>query len=208
MLVAPRHGFVFLASPKTGTSAIEQAFAPYVQLASQGHRRIKHTPPERFEKFLVPYLEDCGFRRKRYEVVSVVREPIDLLRSWWRYRSRGKLKRPRHKYHHRYTGDMTFAEFGEVVLAGRGDLSRPSKFLTRDDGSLGVDRLFRYDDLGDLHAWFCERVGEDVPALERVNTSPPREADELDDGMVARLREYLADDYHLYDLAEGHQRLT
>lgn len=118
MLLAPRYGFVFLAIPKTGTSAIETAFRPYAQVATQGIPAIKHTRYAEFQRFLQPFLAAKGFPRDSYEVVCVFREPIDWLSSWWRYRSRGKLADHSSTKHHRYTGELSFEQFARAYMEG------------------------------------------------------------------------------------------
>jgi hypothetical protein len=118
MLLAPRYGFVFLAIPKTGTSAIETAFRPYAQVATQGIPAIKHTRYAEFQRFLQPFLAAKDFPRDSYEVVCVFREPIDWLSSWWRYRSRGKLADHSSTKHHRYTGELSFEQFARAYMEG------------------------------------------------------------------------------------------
>ena len=60
-----------------------------------------------------PILARYGYPRGRYELVCIIREPIDWTASWWRYRSRpatvGKAS---------YTGDMSFDEFADRVIDG------------------------------------------------------------------------------------------
>ncbi len=94
MLLAPGKGFVFLASTKSGSTSIETAFMTHSQMILRKPPAIKHTTYAGFQRFLQPFLNSKGFPRESYEVVCVVREPIDWLSSWWRYRSREKLANP------------------------------------------------------------------------------------------------------------------
>jgi hypothetical protein len=199
MLLAPRHGFVFLAIPKTGTSAIETAFRPYAQVAPQGIPAIKHTKYAEFQRFLQPFLAAKGFPRDSYEVVCVFREPIDWLSSWWRYRSRGKLADPSNPKHHRYTGEVTFEQFARAYMESNNREGHQSRFVRARRGQTEIDRVFRYDRLDLLVNFLCEKIGEDVD-LEVKNVSPKRSFS-LSEVCERDLREFLRPEYRIYQRA-------
>jgi hypothetical protein len=201
MLLAPRHGFVFLAIPKTGTSAIETAFRPYAQIAPQGIPAIKHTRYAEFQRFLQPFLAAKGFPRESYEVVCVFREPIDWLSSFWRYRSRGKLADPSSPKHRRYTGDVSFEQFAREYMEGSNQGGRPSAFVRARSGQAEVDRVFRYDRLDLLVNFLCEKIGEDVE-LGIKNVSPKRSFS-LSEECERELREFFQPEYRIYQRAIG-----
>jgi hypothetical protein len=196
MLLAPSHGFVFIAIPKTGTSAIETAFRPYAQVAPQGIPAIKHTTYVEFQRFLQPFLANKGFPRDSYEVVCVFREPIDWLSSWWRYRSREKLADPSSPRHHRYTGDVSFEQFARAYLEGNNGESRQSRFVRARRGHAEVDRIFRYDRLDLLVDYLCEKIGEDVQVGIK-NVSPERPFS-LSEECERELKEFLRLEYRIY----------
>ena len=199
MLLAPRQGFVFLAIPKTGTSAVETAFRPYAQVAPQGIPAIKHTKYSEFQRFLQPFLAAKGFPRESYEVVCVFREPIDWLSSLWRYRSRGKLADPSSTRHRRYTGDVSFEQFAREYMQDGNQSGRPSRFVRARRGQAEVDRVFRYDRLDLLVDFLCEKIGEDVN-LEVKNVSPVRSFS-LSSECENELREFLRPEYRIYQRA-------
>jgi len=199
VLLAPRHGFVFLAIPKTGTSAIETAVRPYAQVAPQGIPAIKHTKYAEFQRFLQPFLAAKGFPRDSYEVVCVFREPIDWLSSWWRYRSRGKLADPSNPKHHRYTGDVTFEQFARAYMESDNREGHQSRFVRARRGQTEIDRIFRYDRLDLLVEFLCEKIGEDVD-LEVKNVSPERSFS-LSEECERELREFLQPEYRIYERA-------
>jgi hypothetical protein len=199
VLLAPRHGFVFLAIPKTASSAIESAFRPYAQLAPQGSPAIKHTKYAEFQHFLEPFLAAKGFPRDSYEVVCVFREPIDWLSSSWRYRSRGKLADPSSPKHHRYTGHISFEQFVRAYMKRSNRVGRPSKFVRARRGQAEVDRVFRYDRLDLLVDFLCEKVGEDVEVgIENVS---PKRSFSLSTECERELREYFKPEYRIYQRA-------
>jgi hypothetical protein len=196
MLLAPSHGFVFIAIPKTGTSAIETAFRPHAQVAPQGIPAIKHTTYVEFQRFLQPFLANKGFPRDSYEVVCVFREPIDWLSSWWRYRSREKLADPSSPRHHRYTGDVSFEQFARAYMEGNSGESRQSRFVRARREHAEVDRIFRYDRLDLLVDFLCEKIGEDVQVGIK-NVSPERPFS-LSEECERELQEFLRLEYRIY----------
>lgn len=204
MLVAPRHGFVFLAVPKTGSTSIEHAFREHTDLASQGHPLFKHTKYTTFQRFLQPFLASKGFPRGSYEVVCLFREPIDWLSSWWRYRSREELANPSRPAHRNYTGDVSFEQFVEAYMKGEEQFARvgrPSEFVQAHPGQAGVDRIFRYERLDLLVEYLCEKVGNDV----EVGTSnvSPKLSHSLSEEVEEELRTFLEPEYRIYQKAIG-----
>jgi hypothetical protein len=205
MLLAPRHGFVFLAMRKTGSTAIEAAFRPYAQLAHQGGApAIKHTNYADFQRFLEPYLAAKGWPRSSYEVVCVVREPLDWLSSWWRYRSRKELASPSHQNHRSYAGHVSAEQFAYAYMKGEGQLVarmvRPSEFVLPLPGRAEVDRVFRYDRLDLLISFLREKVGEEVEVSFK-NVSPKEREFSLPETCERELREFFAPEYRIYGRA-------
>ena len=212
MLLAPEKGFVLLAPPKTATTAIEDAFRPYSSVSLQKNP-FKHTRYDEFQRFLQPWLEAKRFPRDSYEVVCVVREPMDWLNSWWRYRSREGLARPSHPKHRNYAGHLSFEQFARVYMeshAGERSVNgskrfvrvgRFSKFVRPLPGEPGVDRIFRYEHLDLLVGHLREKVGEEVEVGVR-NVSPERSFS-LSEGCERDLREFFAPEYELYERAVG-----
>ncbi len=212
MLLAPEKGFVLLSPPKTASTSIEQAFRPYSDVSMQ-RNPFKHTRYDEFQRFLQPWLDAKGFPRDSYEVVCVVREPIEWLNSWWRYRSREGLARPSHPEHRKYAGHLSFEQFARAYMEShpgersvKGDkrfarVGRPSKFAKSLPGEPEVDRIFRYERLDLLVGYLCGKVGEEV-AVGFRNVSPERSFS-LSEGCERELRRFLAPEYELYKRAIG-----
>ena len=196
MLGAPRFGFVFLSSTKSGSTALEEAFAPYAQVILRGPPRLKHANASAMHRFVEPLLEAHGFPRDSYEVSAIIREPLDWLLSWWRYRSRDELRRGSKA--DVYAGNTSFEDWANHQIDNemRG-IGRMSRFVSRPDGTMGVDRLWRYDNLEGAHAWMSECVGKKVP-LAQVNVSPPRQYD-VPEALRHRIETYFAPEYELYE---------
>ena len=118
--------------------------------------------------------------------MCLVRHPLDRAVSWWKYRARPEaLGQPN------YTGDLSFAEFADRLVGGEVPLGTSSNFVTDADGTVIVDRMYRYEHLDAATAWMSERLGIAAPALEPTNVSPAREG-EMDAATRARLEEHFA----------------
>ena len=77
-----------------------------------------------------------------------------------------------------YTGDLSFAEFADRLVGGEVPLGTSSNFVTDADGTVIVDRMYRYEHLDAATAWMSERLGiarADARADQRL--SGPRGGD-------------------------------
>ena len=202
MLIAPSNGFVFLATTKTGSTAIEGAFRPYAQLVTRSSPTFKHTKYAKFQRFLRPYLASQGFPRDSYEVVCAFREPVDWLASWWRYRSREELADPALPKHSNYAGHVSFEQFVRAYMDGEeqfAQVGRQAEFVRARRGQPQVDRIFRYDRLDLLVDFLCEKVGEEVEVgIENVS---PKRSFSLSEGCEHELHTFFAPEYRIYEQA-------
>lgn len=190
-----RAGFCFLAMTKTGSTAVERAFQRHAELVVRRPPRMKHATARTFDRVFVPVLEFYGHPRESYELVCVVREPVDWAHSWWRYRARpGSEGSPQH------TGGVSFDEFAERIVAGEVDLGSSSNFVRVRAGRPPVERVYRYEHLDVAAAWMAGRLGVDVPAMGQVNTSPPA-ADPVAASTRRLLEEHYARDVVLHESA-------
>ncbi len=211
MILAPRHGFVFLAMPRAASSSLERAFKPYAQLMQAARNpRLKHTNYGEFQRFLEPWLEAKGFPRESYEVVCAFREPVDWLGSWWRYRSREEISDPSHWNHKNYAGHVSFGEFARAYVDDSAQFARiedpagvrrPSEFVRPEPGGAEIDRVFRQDRLDLLVDFLRGKVGEEVEMQVR-NASPRRPAS-MSEACERELREFFAPEYGIYQRAIG-----
>jgi hypothetical protein len=170
---------VILSQPKTGTTALDHALAPRASISVNNPPAMKHVPYHKFMTFVAPWLQaQTGLARSQYDVVSVMREPIDWLGSWYRYRTREQLKETTNrKRRGNYTGNVTFDEFVQEVLKPKSEratyagLGSPCGVALNSDGGVGCDRIFPYEDLSGLHELIEERSKNPV-YLKLMNVSP------------------------------------
>ena len=89
MLVFFKENLVFLAVPKTGTTAYETALRGRADIIYRKRPSLKHTPARKFVRVIAPYLDSAHDLRP--ETMAVIREPVDQMRSWYRYRQKPAL---------------------------------------------------------------------------------------------------------------------
>ena len=188
-------GFVFLSTPKAGSTALQRHFARHAEILFRQPPGMKHMSAVTFEATMAPWLARYGHPRESYETVCLVRHPVDRALSWWRYRSRPELGRA-----HNSTAGTSFAEFAGGLIDGRVPLGSSANFVTDLQGRVIVDRIYRYEHLAAATAWMAERLGIAPPVLDPANVSPARVV-ELDDDLRARLEAHYAADLVVYDAA-------
>ncbi len=191
MLIFWEKDLVFLANPKAGSTAIEAALEPLANLAVQRPPELKHANLSSYRQYVAPWLASAG--RKQPTTIAVMREPVDWLRSWYRFRIRDDVDDPEHEM----TG-VSFTEFVKAYMAEDSQLRRSignqSGFLTNDGQQ--VDRIFRYEDMDNLTHFMEERL-DCALHLPRVNV-PPSVDVALEPALEGQLREFLNDDVKLY----------
>lgn len=196
MLVFWKQKLVFLAVPKTGTSAIEEALGPIADMRITNPPLFKHMPLVRFNTYIKPFILE-NFDVK-IETVAVVRNPIEWLGSWYRYRGRPDLIGNANS-----TADMSFDSFVEGYLRNKkpaySNVGSQAVFVSRHKGPVGVTHLFQYEQMDQLIRFLEERLGTSI-SLARINQSPASSV-ELSAGMEARLRKKRAEEFAVWEAA-------
>jgi hypothetical protein len=192
MLVFWDQRLAFLATPKTGSTAIESALEPLSALVVQRPPILKHTSVQRFHRFMGPYLEVASGHS--FSVAALMREPRDWLGSWYRYRQRDDVADPA-----KSTVDVSFDEFVNAYCSDNppdfAAVGSQARFLkSRKDR--GVDHLFRYENIDGFVAFLEDRLGCEI-VLPRLNVSPAGTVD-LTSRTAAKLESFAAEDFNLY----------
>lgn len=192
MLVFWKERLVYLATPKTGSTAIEAALGPLASVAIQRPPELKHTSVRRYWQSFAPFIENAA--GEGFTVVAMMREPVDWLGSWYRYRQRDGMRRPENS-----TKGLSFDEFVDAYLAPKrppyADVGRQGAFLAPQD-TRGTDRIFCYERIGGFVDFLEDRLDCEI-ILPRLNVSPPGTV-ALEPATEARLRAALADDFALH----------
>lgn len=196
MLYFHKHKLVFLAAPKSGSTAIEHALASQADIVFQNDPRLKHCTFQRYkwrvEKAILMFTDTPP------ETTALIRRLDDWLGSWFRFRQGAWLNGTP-----RSTRGMSFDEFVEGYLTDPqpafAEVGRPGRFLTQPKTRATVDHLFRYDAMAAFTDWLSARLEQPV-ALERRNVSPDWQIT-LASELRAQLEDKFADDYALYENA-------
>ncbi|MEO0344369.1 MAG: gamma-glutamyl kinase [Pseudomonadota bacterium] len=192
MLVFLEQSLLIYAPPKTGTTALHRALAPHADLVLRGP--AKHISTIRAEKKLLPLLSSLNAPMP--QGFAIIREPIDWLHSWYRYRTRPDVSEDKS------TATLSFDTFVNAYLEhdrpAFARIGQQSKFLS-GGGTLSVRHLFAYDHMDHAVEFLNKRLGLTF-GLEWVNASPEVKLD-LSSENRNRLKHHFAADYALYQNA-------
>jgi hypothetical protein len=194
MLVFSKAKLVFLSVPKTGTTAYQEALEPHATMILRDPPELKHAPVFRYNRYFRPMLE--RFIGEDLDILAVMRDPVDWLGSWYRYR-----RRPFLNGHRSSTAQVSFDDFVDAYAKGTpppfAKVGSQAKFLEPQRNGTAVTHLFRYEDQQGLHAFLKERLGQTV-TTERRNVSPRMEL-ELSPEVEKKLLRKCPDEFTLYD---------
>ena len=199
MLMFHKAKLVFLAVPKTGTTAYAQALEPLATMVVRDPPELKHAPVYRYNRFFRPMFEK--FVGEDLTVVAVMREPIDWLGSWYRYR-----KRPFLDGQPTSTRDIDFDTFVDAYAKGDtppfANVGGQARFLRPHQNGTKVTHVFRYEDQAGLTAFLEERLETQI-VTQTINASPKENLD-LSEATEAKLRRKFATDFEVYNsIKEG-----
>ncbi|MFH5774592.1 gamma-glutamyl kinase [Paracoccus sp. NGMCC 1.201697] len=195
MLIFIEPRLVLLSVPKTGTTALEQALLPHAEISFRSRPEIKHINHRQYLKQIRPLLAPLG--HPSFDRVAVIREPLDWLRSWYRYRARDALIG-----HPNSTAQISFEQFLRDYLSegerpAHARLGRQSDFLLDATGRISIQHLYRYEALPELVRFLSQRIGVPI-SLGRSNVSPEAATD-LDPKAEVWARAALAREYEVWE---------
>ncbi len=199
MLIGVRKRFIFVAVTKTGSTAVQAALLDHAEIdhglsPARKHMRLRHAL-ERFD-FL---FDQPATARARFFAFGVMREPIDWLQSWYRFRLDPRVRDP-------IPPDEGFAAF--CARAERGDdfnfhladgrRNLQSDFFVSQQGAVLADYIIPYHTLATHYAHIAHSLG--LPATLPVrNRSRRRDRVEVPPDLRRRLQEFYAPDYALFE---------
>jgi len=194
MMVFLRQKLVFFATPKTASTSIEKALGSSCDIRISKVPNAKHTPFRKYERLLKPFI--MSLTHDEPDTVAVIREPIEWLGSWYRYRSRDALSG-----HQNSTTGVTFNQFVESYLSETPEpfarVGSQSKFMADKDENMGLSHLFRYEDMSGLVRFLQLRLNKQFE-LERKNVSPSADL-KLATSLQSELEKALAQDFEIYE---------
>ncbi len=184
-----KQNLAFLAVPKTGTTAYEMALRGEADIIFA--KRRKHMTAGQFQRRMMPFLKD--FYRVQPERMAIMRDPIEQIRSWYRYRSAPGSK-----------NSVQGRSFDEFVLATLQDpepayaaIGSQYGFLTMANGKQPVEHLFAYETQMVVRKWLEQRFEKslDFPVKNVSHNAPTPLSPEVE----AKLRKARAPEFALYD---------
>lgn len=196
MLISVRKRFVFVANSKTASTSIEQALSTHAEIMRGGtaqHKHISMREALREYAFLFDqpaYAPDTFFR------FGVMRDPIDWIQSWYRYRRGNKVANP-------LPQDLSFEEFWARkdwnIQRANGKKHLQRDFFVGADGTVLVDCIIPYREIGTQFGAICDALGI-KSTLPRKNVSNIQDTGtDLSDDLKAEMTAFYAEDYALLD---------
>ena len=192
MLIFSRQNLAYLAVPKTGSTAIEMALRPRADIVFAKHR--KHLPARGFHNRVAPFLA------KSFDLhpdrIAVLRDPVDQLSSWYRYRTSADLRGS-----DKSTADISFDQFVLDVISddppAHAGVGSQYRFLTSDQGEVLVHKLFAYSERRLLQGFLEDRF--DAPLTFKSKNVSPQIDTPLSHETRERLRAARPEEFALYD---------
>jgi hypothetical protein len=196
MLVFWKQRLVMLAVPKTGTSAYARALGPIASMVVSDPPELKHAPVFRYNRFFRPMFDRVG--GDDMDLLAVIREPVDWLGSWYRYRQRDFLDGKATS-----TKGMSFDAFCDAYVQGErppfADVGSQAKFIEPRPNGIAVTHLFKYENQTGLLDFLEDRLETQID-LPRANVSPRRELS-LSPNIEAKLHRKCAEDFEAWTQA-------
>ena len=197
MLVFWPKRLVYLAVPKTGSSAIESVLHPFADIQFKSPPRLKHAKAgtmRNFRKLFSPL--DPG----EFEQVAVMRDPLEWLGSWYRYRARKELDGNQNS-----TANISFEEFIDAVISKNpppfAHVGSQFRFLCAEGETPVADRIYPYTRINDLFTYLEKRleISFEIPDANMSEIAPLS----LSDACLARLMDARSAEFALYEQVEA-----
>lgn len=194
MLIFWKARLAFLAVPKTGSTAYEAALGPHASIIVNAPPELRHAPLYRYNRFFRPMFEKP--LKTQMDTMAVMREPLDWLGSWYRYRQRSELLGMPNS-----TRGVSFDEFVlaqlEETVPSFANVGSQYRFLEARANGCKIDHLFRYDQQSKINNFLEMRLGVALQ-LPVMNVSPDITL-ELSESVAAHYRRARAEEFALYD---------
>lgn len=197
MLISVKKRFLFVSNTKNASTSIESILLPLCEIARGGTPNRKHIwMSEALQEYAFLF-EREGYGAETFFKFGVMRDPIEWIVSWYRYRKGNNVEAP-------LPADMSFEQFWELndwnkVIPGAGQKRLQSQFFRGADGKLLVDYIIPYRALAAQFPTIARSLGiyKELP-LENVSKIK-KDSVELPEGLMARMRDFYAEDYAMIE---------
>ena len=197
MLVFYEERLAFLSVPKTGSSAYLTALRDRADMVIAGPPELKHATVRRYDRFFQHIFQKMF--DTEMEIMALVREPIDWLGSWYRYRSRSELDG-----HPNSTAKVSFDAFVQAYLSKTrpafADIGSQTEFFQTRSNGAGAIHVFKYENQDKILNFLENRLGCSIQ-LPQENVSPKRDLS-LSAAVETQLRRDHAAEFQLHASAQ------
>lgn len=195
MLIGLEKRFLFVASTKTASTSVEHALMPFSDIIRGGSAQRKHISLGSAMSAYRFLFTQPGYEADTFFKFGVIRDPIDWIGSWYRYRLGNKVESP-------LPAGTGFADFWARkdwnILRADGSRHLQRDMFTSADGSLLADVVIPYARLDEIFGEICRHL--DIPVqLARKNVSRLAEPVVLPPGLEDEIREFYSEDYELLE---------
>lgn len=201
MLLSIKHRFLFIACAKTASSSIHAGLLDYAEISRDGTPQRRHIPYSGVEREFAFLFALPQFAPDTFTKFAVMRDPVERVYSWYRYRRGNKVGNP-------IPQEMTFAQYWErkdwsiARRDGTPNLQRQS--VTDAEDRVALDLILPHDDLAPQFARLMDLLALPV-TLGSVNKSRIRgSSDEIDPAIRSEMQEFFAADYDLLESLPRH----
>lgn len=194
MLISFQKKFIFVANTKTASSSIEAALAPYSDIFLSQDPWEKHQSIYDFSQHNLRLLQSDGHRFEDFFIFGVMRDPIEWIHSWFRYRKGNKVESP-------LSYNLSFQDFWNKkdwnIQRQNGRKFLQSDLFLAPDGRVMTDMILPYHNLAHEFKQLCASFGI-APKLQKLNESFIRpDHAPLSKKMVSQMQLYYERDYRL-----------
>jgi hypothetical protein len=200
MQISTKFNVAFLCAPKCASTSIENVIRGKCDLDISKVGEMKHLNIGMYLKYIKPLCDEL-VPLNSIATICMIREPLDWIQSWYRFRSRDQISDPAHASHKNYTGNISFPEFvDEFVSSGSrapfADLPTQYDFLSLSSGEIAVDYIFPFERI-DLIEDYLSMKFETRIEIPTKNVSPLADTT-LDAETSIKLQAHLSKDLELH----------
>ena len=194
MLISVSKRFVFVANTKAASTSFEHMLFPYCEIQRAGTPGRKHIPLASILHQEYRFLfENPRYPADTFFKFGIVRDPIQWIGSWFRYRQGNKVAEPLPK-------EMSFQEFCERKdwnFFNNGRRYLQSNLFCSESGEILADYLIPYENI-ETHAKIICGALDIEYTIPRINESliGPEHLS-ISDRLYEHLRDYYKKDYEL-----------
>lgn len=197
-MISHKYKFVFLANQKCASTTIHELLRPYSDKSFTFSIYQKPLGTHSDARTVKRYLEKRGYNWEDYLVFTTIRDPLDRIRSCYRYerdfsqnRDLTDLFTPTPKDFKKYVmGDWFLKRFRDI-----------KDFTSDKNGNCLVDKIIRVEELDEEMPALLDQIGlpidwEKVPSM---NISKKKRDLEFDEEMLEHLRSFHFTDFDYYE---------